>query len=246
MASVCFVSDLHLFARRSTAEYHVDDIVAVANGSDICVLGGDIFDFRWSTLPSEEATAEAAVQWLREFNEKTNACTVHFLMGNHDDHPLLLKHLPELERQAETFEWSRFFYRLGNTVFLHGDVADRTMTAACLEKQRQQFHHGRRSEMHHRLYDIAVKAQLHRITPPAVYPCKKVTKRILNYLIQIGHGPETGVEHVCFGHTHRPVDNYRLGGVTFHNCGAPIGKAPFRILTRDVSTIPPVPNANPV
>jgi UDP-2,3-diacylglucosamine pyrophosphatase LpxH len=234
MPSVCFVSDLHLFARRSSAELHIDQLVAAANTCDYCVLGGDIFDFRWSTLPSEQATAAAAVEWLHEFNQRTNTCVVHFLMGNHDDHPLLIEHLPELATEAETFEWSRFYYRLGNTLFLHGDVADRTMTAACLEKQRQQFHHGRRSEMHHRLYDMAVKAHLHRITPPAVYPRRKTCKRILAYLEQIGEGPETGVEHVCVGHTHRPIDNYRLGKVTFHNCGAPIGKAPFRIVTREV------------
>lgn len=234
MPSVCFVSDLHMFARRSSAEMHLEQLVEAANQSDVCVLGGDIFDFRWSILPSEEATAAAAVEWLREFNRRTNSCVVHFLMGNHDDHPLLIRHLPELAEEAETFEWSRFFYRLGNTMFLHGDVADRTMTAACLEKQRQQFHHGRRSEMHHRLYDMAIKAQLHRVAPPAVYPRKKVCKRILAYLEQIGQGPRTGIEHVCFGHTHRPIDSYRLENVTFHNCGAPIGKAPFRIVTRDV------------
>jgi threonyl-tRNA synthetase len=39
---------------------------------------------------------------------------------------------------------------------------------------------------------------------------------------------------VAFGHTHRPIDNYRLKNVTFHNCGAPIGKGSFRIVTRDV------------
>ncbi len=234
MPRVCFFSDLHLFARRSNANVHFKNLVAAANESDICILGGDIFDFRWSTFPTEDETAHAAVEWLREFDRQTNQCKTLFLLGNHDDHPELLERLPYLEQELKTFEWSRYYYRLGDSLFLHGDVADRTMTAACLQQQREQFEHGTRSEIRHKLYDIAVKAQLHRLAPSAVYPCKRVASRILAYMQHIGQGPESGVEHVFFGHTHRPMDHYQYSGIHFHNPGAPIGDAPFRILKRDV------------
>jgi UDP-2,3-diacylglucosamine hydrolase len=234
MPSICFVSDLHLFARRSKADTHLDELVRVSRESDYCILGGDIFDFRWSIHPSAEATADAAVEWLANFTNQTGDCLVHFLLGNHDDHPLLHARLPVLTKHQARLEWSRFYHRIGNTLFLHGDVADRKMTAACLERQRNSFEHGTRSPLQHRLYDLAVRAHLHRVASPAVFPRKRVARRILSYMKQIGHGPETGIEHVCFGHTHRPVDNYRLGNVTFHNCGAPIGAGQFRILTRNV------------
>ena len=234
MPRVCFAADLHLFARRSSANLHLSELIDVANESEICVLGGDIFDFRWSRYANDEATAQAATEWLTAFDEQTNHCTVHFLLGNHDDHPALLERLPALEQLIPTFEWSRYYFRLGNTLFLHGDVADRTMTEACLHAQRDKIEHHNRSEMHHRLYDMVIKAQLHRLAPPAVYPRRRVAKRILNYINDIGHGPETGVEHVCFGHTHRPMDHFHYKGIHFHNCGAPIGGAPFRILTRNV------------
>jgi UDP-2,3-diacylglucosamine hydrolase len=52
----------------------------------------------------------------------------------------------------------------------------------------------------------------------------------LNYIDQIGHGPASGVEHVYFGHTHRELNNYRYGGVSFHNGGAPMHGVPFRIV----------------
>lgn len=234
MAMVCFASDLHLFARRSTAPRYHADLIRIARECDVCVLGGDIFDFRWSIHGSEEATANAAIEWLREFDEQTQNCRVHFLLGNHDDHPLLHQRLPQLMAERETFEWSRFFYRLGNTLFLHGDVADRTMTAACLEASRNAYQHRPPTPLQHRLYDMVVKAHLHRVAPTAVYPRKKVALRILSYMEHIGHSHSAGVEHVCFGHTHRPVNNYCCKQVTFHNGGAPIGKGAFRIVIREV------------
>lgn len=234
MPLVSFVADLHLFARRSSAMKHEEEIIQSARDSEICILGGDIFDFRWSTFPTEDETAHAAIEWLRMFDQATDHCTVHLLLGNHDDHPELLERLPFLEQELKTFEWSRYYYRLGDTLFLHGDVADRTMTAACLKTQRDQFSHGSRTELQNRIYDVAIKAQLHRLAPPAVYPCKRVAKRIMNYMESIGHGKESGVKHVFFGHTHRPMDHYLFEGVHFHNGGAPIGGAPFRILKREI------------
>ncbi|TWT55613.1 Calcineurin-like phosphoesterase superfamily domain protein [Thalassoglobus neptunius] len=239
MPRISFLSDLHLFARRSTADQYHDQIVEAARESDVCILGGDIFDFRWSVYRTEDETAHAAVEWLRKFDEETNHCRVHFLLGNHDDHPELLQRLPYLAEELKTFEWSRYYYRLGDTFFLHGDVADKTMTAACLESQRQSFAHGNRTELHNKLYDVAIKAQLHRLAPPAVYPCKRVAARILSYLESIGNGKSSGVEHVYFGHTHRPMDHYLYKGIHFHNGGAPIGRAPFRILKRDIPTDSP-------
>ncbi|WP_437227147.1 metallophosphoesterase [Planctomicrobium sp. SH661] len=234
MPTFSFVSDLHLFASRSSAYSHFDALIHASRQSDRCILGGDIFDFRWSRYPTPEETADAAIDWLREFLESTGNCGVHFLLGNHDDHPLLHERLPRLVDEFPRFEWSRFYYRLGDTLFLHGDVADRNMTAACLEQQRNKFHHGTRSPFQHKLYDMAVKAHLHLLPPTAAYPKRKVARRILSYMQHIGQGPGTGVRHVCFGHTHRPVDNYHLGNITFHNCGAPIGAGKFRIVRRDV------------
>lgn len=234
MSTYSFVSDLHLFASRSSAYSHFDELIHASRQSDRCILGGDIFDFRWSRFRTAEATADAAIDWLREFLESTGNCHVQFLLGNHDDHPLLHARLPQLVAEYPRFDWSRFYYRLGDTLFLHGDVADRNMTAASLEQKRNMFQHGTRSPLQHRLYDIAVRSHLHLLPPTAAYPKRKVARRILNYMEHIGQGPETGVRHVCFGHTHRPVDNYHLGDLTFHNCGAPIGTAKFRIVRRNV------------
>ncbi|HWL08601.1 MAG TPA: metallophosphoesterase [Planctomicrobium sp.] len=238
MSTIAFASDLHLFAKRSTADHHFNALVQAARASNEFVLGGDIFDFRWSRFSSAEETADAALNWLEVFIQSVGDCQIHYVFGNHDDHPLLHQRLPDLQQRYGQFAWNRFYYRRGNTLFLHGDVADRTMTATMLEEQRNRFEHGTRSPLQHTVYDLAVKAQLHRLAPPAVYPKKRVAKRILSYLEHVGQGPETGLQHVCFGHTHRPVDHYQINGVTFHNCGAPIGSGKFRVVCRHVDIDP--------
>lgn len=237
MPRACFVSDLHLFANRSRGEKHMQAIRHKARESEHCILGGDIFDFKWSTLPSTAATVEAALHWLHELAHYAPECRFHFLLGNHDHHPDLIRQLPGLAGDVRNFDWEEFYLRLGNTIFLHGDVADRKMTAARLERKRQRFRHRRRNRMQHRAYDVLVQTQVHSVLPRAVYPKRIVARRILNYLRDIGHGPENGVRHVYFGHTHRAVNGYQHDGLAFHNGGAPIGKSAFRILELEIEGI---------
>ena len=120
--------------------------------------------------------------------------------------------------------------------FWHGDVADRKMTAARLEQRRMRFCHEPRGPVHHRAYDLLVQTHVHAMLPGAVYPKRIVARRILSYLRDIGQGPETGVQHVYFGHTHRAVNGYEHLGVLFHNGGAPIGRSRYRILELDLNT----------
>ena len=53
---VCFVSDLHLFSHRSRGHLIDEQIMEAARRSRVCVLGGDIFDFKWSAHSSHEAS----------------------------------------------------------------------------------------------------------------------------------------------------------------------------------------------
>ena len=57
--STYFVSDLHLFSGRTQAARHAPALHAAARRARTFVLGGDIFDFRWSTLGSVETTVRA-------------------------------------------------------------------------------------------------------------------------------------------------------------------------------------------
>lgn len=233
---VCFVADLHLFSRRSRGHLLDDAIISAARRSRICVLGGDIFDFKWSALPTIESTIERAIAWLSELVESVPECQFHFLLGNHDDHPELVTQLPELAGRYANFFWDRFYLRLGDTIFLHGDAADRRMTVDRLKASRETFSHERRRRWANHLYSWVIKTQVHRILPHAVYWRPVVASRLIKYLREIGHGPEDGVRQVCFGHTHRPLEGYRCGGMEFHNGGAPIGHARYRIVEIEVQS----------
>jgi UDP-2,3-diacylglucosamine hydrolase len=238
MPHACFVSDLHLFANRSRGDRHLEAIREAAARVRHCILGGDIFDFKWSRLPSSGDSVTAALHWLHDLSVRVPDCQVHFLLGNHDYHPELIERLPGLAAEVRNFDWERFYLRQGDTLFLHGDVADRKMTAARLEQRRLSFRHDPRSVLHHRAYDFLVQTRVHDALPRAVYPKRVVARRILSYLRDIGHGPDNGVRHVYFGHTHRAVNGYEHAGIRFHNGGAPIGKSRFRILELDIGDAP--------
>jgi UDP-2,3-diacylglucosamine pyrophosphatase LpxH len=226
-----FVSDLHLFTSRSQAHHYRDEILRAASRAKTFVLGGDIFDFRWAAHQSLAEAVDDAVDWLEDLTTQRPHCHFHFLLGNHDYHQALIDRLGELDRRLPNFSWHRYYLRLGNNIFLHGDVADRKSTAARLAASRNRWlHDTKRGVLLSRLYDLAVRAHLHRPIPFVRYRRKRVAKRICAYLEDIRQGPVDGVRNVYFGHTHRALTNYRHGGLTFHNGGAPIKGVRFRIV----------------
>jgi len=234
MARAAFVSDLHLFARRSTAHLHISDLRRTAQEVDHFILGGDIFDFRWATI-APQAAVDSATSWLRDLAREAPQCRVSFLLGNHDDHRELVAKLPALAEELPNFHWHRFYLRMGNAVFLHGDAADRRLTADRLAQRREQFRHHNCAPWRHDAYNWLLKSRVDQLIGRAVHPRTLVVRRLLSYLRDIGQGPEQGVRSVYFGHTHRELNGYRHAGIEFHNGGAPIGSARFRILRAEVT-----------
>jgi UDP-2,3-diacylglucosamine pyrophosphatase LpxH len=219
-----FVSDLHLCSRRSQAPRHVPSIHDAASRAGTFILGGDIFDFRWSTLPTADETVRHAIRWLDDLVASHPRCDFHFVQGNHDCNRRFISAL-------ETYNATRPNLTLHDYV-LHGDAADHpAMCQQRLKKRREHWSRDEtRSQVRHVLYDLAVTARLHRLAGKVAHPRRRVVHRILGYLSRIQHGPETGVEHVYFGHTHDALQNYRYRGVTFHNPGAPMPGLQFRIV----------------
>jgi UDP-2,3-diacylglucosamine pyrophosphatase LpxH len=227
-----FASDLHMFSRRSQAPHHVPALHAAASRASTFVLGGDIFDFRWSMYPSTEETVRHAIRWLDDLVASHPRCEFHFIQGNHDCNRRFVSALETYSASRPNLAVHPYFLRQGKNVFLHGDVADRPrMCPQRLIKRREHWSRDEtRSQVRHVLYDLAVTARLHRLAGKVVHPRRRVVHRILGYLNQIHHGPAWGVEHVYFGHTHDALANYRYHGLTFHNPGAPIAGLSFRIV----------------
>jgi UDP-2,3-diacylglucosamine hydrolase len=232
-----FVSDLHIFARRSEANHYLDAIRRRAFTADTFVLGGDIFDFRWSTLASIDETVEAACDWLGQLTSDCPDCHFHYLFGNHDYHAPFMRRLAVYAAGVENLCWHKFFLRMGDAVFLHGDVADRrgSTPVTLVDARSRWLHDDRRGPMRHRVYDMAIRAGLHRPLPYLIHRKRRVAKRILAYLELVGQGPTSGVRNIYFGHIHRRLSNYRYGGLTFHNCGASIKGQRLHILEAVIS-----------
>ena len=231
-----FVSDLHLLTSRSLATQHEKSIHDAASRAKRFILGGDIFDFSWSTIRSPERSVEAAMQWLEKLVTAHRDCEFHFVFGNHDYNRRFIHAVEGYSKQAGNFVSHRYYVRLGHSLFLHGDVADHEqMCHDKLETKRAKYLH---DEMHspwrHRVYDVAVQMHLHRVISRLGNPRRRTLMRLLAYLNRIGHGPDTGLKHVYFGHTHEPMSGIPLGGVSFHNPGAPLRGVKFRIIEAEV------------
>lgn len=227
-----FVSDLHVFSSRSRADLHLRNLRRAADRADSFVLGGDIFDFRWSTLGSFEKSLDAAEQWLEELIAPRPHCHFHYLLGNHDCHPKFVDRLQRLSEAHCNMSWHADYLRQGDTFFLHGDVLDGRGTPASLEHTRQRW--SRKHEtcgwLRNVAYDTAIKVRLHKAVGKFAHPPKRVFRRLMTYLTHVGHGPDTGTRQVYFGHTHVAVSDYQVGGIRFHNGGAPIPGLRFQLL----------------
>jgi UDP-2,3-diacylglucosamine pyrophosphatase LpxH len=227
-----FVSDLHMCSRRSRAQLHVPAIQAAAAKADTFILGGDIFDFRWSTFPSADETARHAVRWLDDLVASHPRCDFHFVLGNHDCNRRFVSSLETYSAARPNLTVHHHLFRRGGSVFLHGDAADHpTMCELRLKQRREHWSRDEtRSQVRHVLYDLAVTARLHRVAGKVAHPRRRVVHRILGYLSRVNHGPDTGLEHVYFGHTHDALKDFRYQGIAFHNPGAPMPGLDFRIV----------------
>lgn len=233
--SVCVLSDLHVFCKRSRAAAYEDAIHAAMEHADCCVLNGDIFDFRWTILSGIEETAAAAVDWMKAFMARYPRCRVHYVLGNHDYVRAFVEALEALADGHPRLEVHDHLFRLGDTVFLHGDAANWHMTHHEFTQHRLAWHDDRiRGRLKNRIYDIAFALRLHRLIHHIVFPQRAVAKRLLHYLDDVGHGPSTGVRAVYFGHTHLIMSGFEYQGVTFHNGGAPMHGLPFKVLTAQI------------
>jgi UDP-2,3-diacylglucosamine hydrolase len=234
------VSDLHMFSKRSDFKTHEPAIYEHAGAAEIFILNGDTFDFRWTTLPTIDQTVYEAIEWLRKLAVRFPKCHFHFILGNHDNNQAFIEALSKLAVRLVNLSWHPYYLKLGDTVFLHGDVSDKPMMdAADLEKHREEWLLDTpRHPFLHRVYDMAVHIGLHRMAQAAKYPKKRVVRRVLSYLDDVGLTKQNGVRHVYFGHTHGAMQNFEYGGLLFHNAGSPMKGLKFSILKVEISGPP--------
>ncbi len=221
-----FISDLHLLSPRSAIDLNPVWIQYQYAGKELLVLGGDIFDFRWSTLGSMKASLAEAETWLRQLIDDWSGRII-FLPGNHDSHPDFLQLLNSLQSEVSTFSWEPHIVRLGTTLCLHGDLHDAGSEAG-LTKYRAQFHHEKTQPAFiQSAYNAAVSLQIHRLIPWLRNRRGKVCNKLSRQLVGTHAGTE-GINSVVFGHTHHYLDGLEVGGVRFYNPGAALRYSTFQ------------------
>jgi UDP-2,3-diacylglucosamine pyrophosphatase LpxH len=231
-----FISDLHLFSRRSAAPLIEPAIRSAVKHSHKFILGGDIFDFRWSTQFSRSAAVADGIAWLQRLLDINPDCQFHYLLGNHDCHPEFVHSLQRLAESTPAIDWHRYVLRIGHSAFLHGDIVDTRILPGqshhdILDERRSTSEQRRPpAKISHTIYDMAVQAKVHRLVVQMAKRRQQVLRRLTGYLSAQGLSAQTGIQHVYFGHTHRRLISIPYAGMRFHNPGAAIKGLPFQML----------------
>jgi UDP-2,3-diacylglucosamine pyrophosphatase LpxH len=220
------VSDLHLFAQRSRApslQHHLDEAMGRA---DFVVLNGDIFDFKWSTLPSVEDTIRAALAWLECLARVNPATDLHYLLGNHDALEAFVRRLPTLAERLPNFHWHATHLRIGSAFFTHGDLSARS-TVDGQPVRRLERKAVQKRELLHESYNYLVALKVHNVVR-MTHGRRQSARRMLRLLAALDPRETEGVVDVYSGHTHVSFRDHEEGGYRFHNTGSAIRGLRFR------------------
>jgi UDP-2,3-diacylglucosamine pyrophosphatase LpxH len=232
---VTFVSDLHLMSQRSTAEVHRHAIATAIADADVCIWGGDLFDFRWSRVRGESASVDAALRWLDQWHRDFPDTHFVYLNGNHDEHAVFRTRLLEWASQHDRFDAGGECLRIGETLFLHGDVIQGDGSSDAFARYRQSWQAKPvASGLSSHLYQVAVSARVHKAAAMAAHRRRSTCARLLRWLRTMPREQTDGISQIVFGHTHRHLHGYHHGGVQFFNPGATVRHVAFRPVTLDV------------
>ncbi len=221
-----FVSDLHVFSGRSVGESLGNGLQANHRRANLLVLGGDIFDFKWSSMTAA-GTLLAAEKWLQSLLQQWDGEVV-FLAGNHDCAPNFLQVLQEVASRNARFTWHDHQVQMGDSLFLHGDVLDAGQHVSQLASYRDKFHpFSHQSKISRQAYSALVAMRIHRMAPKLRHRPTLTGLKLHRLLPQLVERPEE-VRQVFYGHTHVGVGGLEVNGVSFSNPGAAIRHIEFK------------------
>lgn len=217
------VSDLHLFASRSDGLNRIASIRDRLSETDLVVLNGDIFDFRWSTHSGHAHSIREAIQWLLDFSRSVPHSDVHYVLGNHDCLVDFVLQLDAVKRDCSNFEWHEYSVQFNEHLFLHGDCTNEKMDKAALKRYRDFWSRdGRRHGPRTTVYQMSDRLGFTRLVHKFHFPRERTLQRLVHHLDIVKPHWKRSVQHCYFGHTHEPFSNVRHSDVTFHNTGCAI------------------------
>jgi len=223
-----FVSDLHLFSNRCSVTEHQGLIESCIDQAEICIWGGDLFDFRWSRLEDEATSVSQALNWLNQWYERFPEKHFVYLHGNHDAHGAFSDALIQWAADRSRFECDLDCMRIKDTLFLHGDVIEGKGNLDAFAEYRGRWQKKRvASRVASGFYDVAIAARAHKAAAMAAHRRKATCLQLLHWMHRQPAEATEGIRRIVFGHTHRRLDGYRLDGIEFFNGGATIRHVPF-------------------
>lgn len=200
--------------------------------AETLVLNGDVFDFRWSTLPDMESTIRSALRWLADIAELRQGRAIHYLLGNHDCVTAFTESLSGIQKQHPSLSCHDPYLLLGRNLFLHGDCANHRMDEAGFRSFRESWSRDRqRGAISRALYDGVDAVGASRKFHDLWFPQGLTVRRVAHHLDHILAGWRERIDHCYFGHTHLPFTDYSHDGVMFHNTGSAIRDMEFQPLT---------------
>lgn len=248
--TVSFISDLHLLSSRHDYGRHEGAIRRAVQSCDVCIWGGDLFDFHWSCEGDGAESRKIAIDWLQAWRDEFPEKCFVYLNGNHDAQAAFQDSLARwagphpIGDEWEVGPGSTLAcvdaVRIGDCLFLHGDVIEATPRwlnrNATLLQYRKRWDHERVGiakppMMQNRLYNTAVRARLHLAAAGVAHRRRNVCLRLLRW---VGDQPAwvgEGVNKIVFGHTHRRLDAVKIAGVEFYNAGAAVRHVGFAPVT---------------
>ncbi|MEM8670789.1 MAG: metallophosphoesterase [Planctomycetota bacterium] len=225
---LAFISDLHLFSNRCNADEHHELIDRAIAECDLCVWGGDLFDFRWSRLRNENESVETALRWLEDWYIQHPTTQFVFLDGNHDAHLPFSDALSEWSQKHDRFTCGLNCIRVHDTLLLHGDVIEGRGDLDRFADYRVRWQNKpNASQVASNIYDMAIATRIHKAAALAAHRRRATCIRLMRWMHGQPGEDTDGVRRIVFGHTHRRIRGYRLQGIEFHNGGAAIRHVPF-------------------
>lgn len=99
-----FVSDLHhLLSPIRGRSLRIGNPASGQRDGCSSVGCGDIFDFKWSTLASQNETIREACLWLINLASLNRRCEVQYVLGNHDFNDPFMEALDDLAEDCPIF-----------------------------------------------------------------------------------------------------------------------------------------------
>lgn len=232
---ICFISDLHLFSDRSNFNEHLASVEAAIESADLCIWGGDLFDFRWNQLQSEQLAVSQAIEWIENWVRRYPRKTFLYVDGNHDANVLFRASLRRWANDEATFHCGFNCLRVADTLFIHGDVIEGRGTTESFREYRLRWEQKpTASKLARRAYDAAIAIRAHQVAAMAAHRQRATCLRLLQWMQQQPQVETSGVKRIAFGHTHRKLHDYQLGGIRFYNGGASIRHVPFQPVVLEI------------